>query len=144
MWKKNFLNVMLIIFLLSMSSCSKSYDIYIGMNYEEFIEIINDEKIVNNGSYYFFEEKDDNVIVKFNLEMKIEDIKKFKKIVADDEKFSSIKSGTHMYEVVELVGIPVANITSGENALTFKSKTGKLYTIIVDANMTVIEVVQNN
>lgn len=76
--------------------------------------------------------------------MEIEDIKKFKKVSAEDEKYNSIKKGTFIYEVVELVGIPVANVTSGVNTLAFKSKSGKIYRIILDSNMNVVEVSQNN
>ena len=136
-----------LVVLLMLSSCSLgSKDIFsqirVGMTYNEFRELNESEKSFYYMNYAFIEEKSDqSIVVEFSSDMQGV-VKKEQYDFSSNyfvQDFDRIVPGMSVYEVVELIGMPIGSSTSGMRSLDFSSNDSSIYRVLWDDEMKVVE-----
>ncbi len=93
-------------------------------------------------NYAFIEEKSDqSIVVEFSSDMQGV-VKKEQYDFSSNyfvQDFDRIVPGMSVYEVVELIGMPIGSSTSGMRSLDFSSNDSSIYRVLWDDEMKVVE-----
>lgn len=127
-----------------------SNEVRVGMKHNDVRETIKDqEAFFQLGSYLFYVGKNgNNVVVELDGKHKeIKNVKAFYPVNSNKKAFSEITEGMDIYEVVEMVGIPFRETTSGFRTSDFKAEDGSVFRIywyesLNDNTMTVTSVIE--
>jgi len=114
-----------------------------GMDNQAFLEIADDQReFLQYGPYVFFANAGNNYVALLDYTTgKVKELYTFEDVLPKDDDFSKIQAGDDVFTVVELVGLPMGSYTSGFKTLTFKSRSGKMFTIYLDENDKVMDIV---
>lgn len=137
---------LLIVAILTCSSCSSDKDMYsqmkIGMDYDAFFNVVSDADSLGYYGYIFLESEDgNNIVAEFDIDGKTLTRKEKYNKVTDIyvENFERITSGMTVFEVVRLLGLPVAKSDSEDvRSLDFGDANAS-YRVIFDKDMKVSE-----
>lgn len=135
---------LLIVAMLVCSSCSSDKDMYskmkVGMDYDDFFNIVIDSNAFGYYGYIFLESEDgNNIVVEFDLDSKTITRKEKYNKVTDIyvENFERITSGMTVFEVARLLGLPVSKSTSDDVRSLYFGNDNASYCVIFDKDMKV-------
>ncbi len=106
----------------------------VGMDNQAFLDIADDQRgFLEYGPYVFFANAGNNYVALLDYETeKVKLLYAFESVMPMNEDFSKIQEGDDVFTVVELVGLPMGSYTSGFKTLSFKSRSGKIFTVYLD------------
>ena len=153
--KKITLFILIIMIVVSLVSCNISQqveveeaeteeikaekdEIYVGMTRTELIKYLDSKSIeyFEYSSLLFFEEEVKNTVVRttsvYASDFKVLEFGKYDKVDADKSKFEKIENGMSMFEIVELVGLPIDSTTFGMSSLDFLCSDGTRYRVYLN------------
>lgn len=109
-------------------------EISVGMTYADFTKSVPEDRFFEYLEYGFSSDRKGNLyVVRFENE-KIAEYQVFKSGAIDKsaDTFSSIPTGTSIFELVRLIGLPVGTGTFGMPSLLFESGNGDCYIVYLD------------
>lgn len=132
----------------TLSSCALfeediSGKLSVGMDNQAFLGIADDQRgFFQYGPYVFFANAGNNYVALLDdTTGTVKLLYIFESVMPTNEDFLKIQKGDDVFTLVELVGLPVGSYTSGFKTLTFKSRSGKMFTAYLDENDKVMDVI---